>query len=371
MIRMTLPALFGLGFGGALPAFAQDTATTAPDAQTEAIIAAAEAFLATLFDEERQAVLFPWEDDAQRVNWSNFPSGIFERAGVRWGDMDEAQREALTSLLGTVLSEDGLRTVQEQMLADDVLKAEEAGSAGQPPAGAPSQDDADGGAPEGGAGGPPGDLIFGSDEYFVSFVGEPSATQPWMLQFGGHHLGINATVVCPNVTLSPSLTGGQPVRFTWEGEEVDIVVDEVTAAGALLDSLNNARRKAAVGSDTRIDLVLGPGKDGMILEPEGLPAAEMTPEQQALLLALVEARLGMLSADDLAPAMAEIEANLDETSFAWFGPADDPASAYWRVVGPTVILEFSPQEMGGDPANHLHNIYRDPTNEYGAAWVSE
>ena len=375
MTRMTFPVLLGLALGSAWPAFAQDTVTVPnPDGQTEAIVTAAEAFFATLSEEEREAVLFAWEDDAQRVNWSNFPTGIFQRAGLRWGDLDEAQHQTLTDLLGTVLSEDGLQMVQEQMLADEVLKQQEAEGGGQPPAGPSPGGDGDGppaGAPPGGrGGGPQGDLIFGSDEYYVSFLGEPSDAEPWMLQFGRHHLGINATVVGADVTLSPSLTGGQPVRFTWEGEEIDIVVDEVTAAGTLLGSLDEAQREAAVVSDTRIDLVLGPGKDGMTLEPEGLSAAEMTPEQRDLLLALIEARLGMLNADDLAPAMAEIEANLSETSFAWFGPADDPASAYWRVVGPTVILEYSPQEMGGDPSNHLHNMYRDPTNEYGAAWVS-
>ena len=95
---------------------------------------------------------------------------------------------------------------------------------------------------------------------------------------------------------------------------------------------------------------------------------DLTDDQRRLLLALIEARLGMLNADDLAATMAPIEANLDATAFAWFGP-EDAASAYWRIVGPTLTLEFSPQEMGGDPANHLHNMYRDPTNDYGAAWT--
>jgi hypothetical protein len=109
----------------------------------------------------------------------------------------------------------------------------------------------------------------------------------------------------------------------------------------------------------------------MVLQPEGLAGSAMSDEQKTLLLALVEARLGMLNADDLSARMAEIEADLDETFFAWWGPVNDPGSSYWRVTGPTLILEFSPQEMGGDPSQHLHNMYRDPTNEYGAAWVPE
>lgn len=114
----------------------------------------------------------------------------------------------------------------------------------------------------------------------------------------------------------------------------------------------------------------GRARTGRCWSPRASRPPDMTPDQQVLLLALVEARLGMLSEEDLAPAMAAIEAGLPETSFAWFGPTGDPASAYWRVVGPTVILEFSPQEMGGDPSNRLHNIYRVPTNEHGAAWAA-
>lgn len=339
----------------AAPADAQ--ANVQADAQSEAIVAAAEAFLGTLDDAGREAVLFDWSDSEQRANWSNFPTGIFQRAGLRWGDMTEAQREALTALLGTVLSEDGLRMVREQMAADEVLKEQEGGG-----------DGGGGGFLSRLFGGGPGNLIFGSDEYYVSFVGEPSTSSPWTLQFGGHHLGLNATVVGPHVTLAPSLTGGQPVRFTLDGQAIDIVVDEVTAAGALLESLSDDHWAEAVRSTERADLVLGPGKDGLMLQPEGVMGSELSADQKALLLGLIEARLGMLNADDLAVAMALIEANLDETSFAWFGP-EDPASAYWRVVGPTVVLEFSPQEMGGDPSNHLHNMYRDPTNDYGAAWA--
>jgi hypothetical protein len=31
------------------------------------------------------------------------------------------------------------------------------------------------------------------------------------------------------------------------------------------------------------------------------------------------------------------------------------------------VIEYSPQSMGGDATMHIHGIYRDPTNDYGAA----
>ena len=147
-------------------------------------------------------------------------------------------------------------------------------------------------------GGPPagGDPGFGADNYFVAFLGAPSATAPWMLQFGGHHLAINATVVGPNLTLSPSLTGGQPTRYMKDGKPIYIVETEVKQANAVLASLTPDQRKRAVVSPQRIDLVLGPGHDGQALQPEGVPVSSMTEAQKAQLLKLVEARLGILNA---------------------------------------------------------------------------
>ncbi len=77
----------------------------------------------------------------------------------------------------------------------------------------------------------------------------------------------------------------------------------------------------------------------------------------------------MLNADDLAAAMAPVEPYLDQTFFAWWGPTTPGEPAFFRITGPTVLIEFSPEDNDGDASNHAHNIYRDPTNEYGAAWT--
>lgn len=310
------------------------------DAQTVKVVSAANAFLATLSAAEKAKVTFTFTDAAQRVRWSNFPTGIFQRVGLRWGDMSAAQRTALTTLLGTVLSADGLRMTQQQMEADEVLKA------------------------QGG-----GNLIFGQAEYYVAFLGTPSTTTAWTLQFGGHHLAINATVVGSNITLAPSLTGGQPVKYTLNGKTVYIVEQEVKDAYAMVNSLDATQRSKAVLGTKNIDLVLGPGQDGKKLAAEGLAGSAMTAAQKTQLLELIKSRLGALNADDLAPKMAEIEKNLNSTYFAWYGPITAGGVAYYRVTGPTVLIEFSPQSMGGDATNHIHSMYRDPTNDYGSSWT--
>lgn len=149
---------------------------------------------------------------------------------------------------------------------------------------------------------------------------------------------------------------------------IEKVPQEIKDAGALLGSLSAAQKARAIVSTQSIDLVLGPGQDGKTLQPEGLSAAAMTAAQQAALLKLIQDRLGILNADDLNAKMTEIRRNLAKTTFAWYGPTNGSA-AYYRVTAPTAIIEFSPQSMGGDATNHLHNMYRDPSNDYGAAWT--
>jgi hypothetical protein len=326
----------------------------APEARTAKIVAHADAFLASLNPDQKKKASFAFNDAAQRARWSNFPQGIFQRVGLRTGDMTADQRAKLDSLLDAILSPYGMQMVREQMGADDQLKA----------------DPGSGGGPRGGGGPGGGGPGFGSDNYYVAFLGRPSATAPWMLQFGGHHLAINVTVAGPRLTLSPSLTGGQPIKYVKDGKPVWIVETEVKQANAMLASLDAGQKKRAVLSPQRIDLVLGPGEDGRTMMPEGLPGSAMTAAQKAQLLALIQARLGILNDETLASTLAPIRKNLDQTWFAWYGPTADAGSAYFRVSAPTLVLEFSPQGTFGDPANHLHNMYRDPTNDYGAAWTS-
>ena len=313
------------------------------DAQTTAIVAAATGFMATLDDTQRDTVQYDWGDTTQRTNWSNLPIDMVPRGGLAWGDMTDVQRAGVTALLATVLSPDGMLMVQHQMAADQFLADN----------------------PEGGP-----NLTFGAAHYYISFLGEPSETTLWTLQFGGHHLAINATIAGADVTLAPSLTGGQPLRLTIDGSEVWIVEAEVTAAQALIDSLTETQRTTAVQAETPIDLVLGPGEDGKSADPAGLPGSAMTPAQKDLFRALTTTRLGLLNADDQAAALAAQELTLDQTFFGFWGDVADVSNAYWRVTGPGVVSEFSGQDMGGSRADHAHNMWRVPGNDYGALWAA-
>jgi hypothetical protein len=181
------------------PSRAQQTAATAD------IVRAANTFLSSLNAEQRQKVIYAFDDAKQRARWSNFPTGFVPRGGISLKQMSPAQRDAAMKMMATVLSPMGIEKVNEIRQADDDFKAN--GShrgprgGGPPPSGGPGR-----------PGGPPlsSDNLFGSDLYYISSLGKPSTTDPWMLQFGGHHLALNITIVGSQGILTPTLTGAQP-----------------------------------------------------------------------------------------------------------------------------------------------------------------
>ena len=63
--------------------------------------------------------------------------------------------------------------------------------------------------------------------------------------------------------------------------------------------------------------------------------------------------------------MDEIKKNVGETWFAWSGPIEKGSAAYFRIQGPTLVIEYAPQNS----VDHIHTIYRDPTNDYGAKFA--
>ena len=168
-------------------------------------VAAAKALLATLDDAGRAKVNFDFNSD-QKSKWSNFPTGIYQRNGLRMGDLSPVQREAVMKLLAVALSKQGLQKVKDIMEGDEALKTSGMGPGGGrgPFGGVPPN----GGPPPGGGRGPGGGkLMFSRDEYYLAFLGAPSLTEPWMIQYGGHHLAINVTVAGKANVLTPSQIG--------------------------------------------------------------------------------------------------------------------------------------------------------------------
>jgi hypothetical protein len=345
----TVATIAGLGVfvvaAARVPNERTTAAAQAPAADaTGRIVASAQAFLATLDERGRTNVQFPF-DSPQKTRWSNLPTGIFPRAGLRLGDLTPAQRAAAMTLLSTAFSKDGYRKVMEIVGGDEVLRTKAGGRQG--------------GGPGGGSGG----VTFGQDEYYLAFVGAPSASTPWILQFGGHHLAINLTLTARRATLAPSHTAAQPATYTLEGRTIRPLGNESDRAFALMATLDDAQRKQAVLGYAVSDLVLGPGQDGRAIQPEGLRASALSASQQTMLVDIAREWAGIAADALAAPRVDEIRARLAETWFAWSGPTTPGSAAYFRIQGPTLVIEYAPQRG----IDHIHTIYRDPTNDYGAS----
>jgi hypothetical protein len=311
-------------------------------AQTETarIASAANSFLSKLDQKQRQSMLFAFDDEKQRARWSNLPTSMVRRAGLSMGELSAPQRSAALALMSSVLSRRGFEKVQEIMEADEVLKTNERKNP-----------------------------IFGKDLYYISILGTPSERTPWMLQFGGHHLALNITIAGERGVLTPTLTGAQPALYTINGKTVRPLGQESDKAFALLNALDEAQRKQAILNYRVADLVLGPGQDGKTIQPEGLKASAMNEHQREMLLDLISEWAGIVHESAAAARMAEIKAGIDDTWFAWSGSSSVTpgrnGTAYYRIQGPNLVIEYAPQPLGGDPSMHIHTMYRDPANDYG------
>jgi hypothetical protein len=319
--------------------------TAAAQTPTARIVSAANQFLATLDQHQKDSVLFSFTDEAQRKRWSNLPVGIVQRGGLTTGSLNETQRAAALKLLAAALSKRGYEKVQQIVEADEVLKTQS------------------------GRGGRGGNVRFGKDLFFISILGVPSEKEPWMLQFGGHHLAVNVTINGARGILTPTLTGAQPALYTVNGKTVRPLGQESDRALALLNSLNDEQRKQAILTYRVADLVLGPGQDGKVIQPEGLKGSSMSEAQRAAMLDVINEWSSIVHESAAAARLAELKAELNDTWFAWSGPTTAAPGqnivAYYRIQGPKLVIEYAPQPLGGDPSLHVHTMYRDPTNDYG------
>lgn len=289
------------------------------------------AFLESLDAEQRGKALLEF-DSAKKPSWSNLPVTFVPRNGLRLGELTKPQRAAALNALASVLSKEGYQKVIDIMDADDQLVKDKANK-----------------------------MQFGTEHFYLAVFGKPSATKPWMLQFGGHHLGINVTIVGKEAVLTPSHTGTQPDSFTRDGKTVRPLGPENDLAFKLVNMLDAEQKKKAVLGEKPKNLVLGPGQDGKTIPPEGLKCADLKDDQRATLLDLIGAYVHVLPKDAAARRMAALKATVDETYFAWYGPTTNGSPAYYRIQGPKLLIEYAPQ--GG--TNHIHTIIRDPSNDYG------
>lgn len=342
--RMWKALILSIVAGGAIGT-ARSVQAPAPDATARAV-KAAEMFLSTL-DERQRAKANIDLNEQTRIVWSNLPTGskmqvgATERNGLKLGDMTPPQEKAALALLSATLSAEGYEKALAVVGADQVLEdlAAAKRAPGQP-------------------------VRFGRVEYYLAILGKASTTGTWMLQFGGHHLAINVTFAGRQRVLAPTHTGTQPATYSLDGKTIRPLGDENDKAFALINALTAEQQKQAVLSFEVRNLVLGPGVDGKMIEPEGVRASTFTPAQRGMLLDLAREWVEILDADASAAKMKEVESTFADTYFAWAGPTTNGKGAYFRIQGPALFIEYAPQGRADANTEHIHTIYREPSNDY-------
>lgn len=374
MLRLTTLALLGgLALTGCTAATSAttdgDTSSTATisDAAAEATTSesgstaetisataeAAEAFLATLSEEQRETVLYDYDDETKTTSWSNFPVSFVERAGLNLTDLTAEQQTAAMAVLEALLSDEGYATVTGIIGGDEFLA--ENSSATEETLG----------------------------QYSIAFFGDPSDTGAWEVQFGGHHLGINATLdgTAGDITFAPTHLGSQPAVYTDEdGNEVQPLAGMYETAFAFYDSLTDEQKAQLYQGEEVGNLVCAPGDTCDYPTGTGISGADLNDEQKDLLLDVIANWVGLSDQETTATALAEIEATLDQTYVNWSG-----ATVYdmtqgdgisFQISGPDVYIEFANQQgsAGADVDGyvtsgwgHIHTIYRDPSEDYAGS----
>jgi hypothetical protein len=326
------------------PAAADDPQEKKSGAPTPRAVAAADKFLGALSPAEREKATYEFAS-AKKSSWSNLPVSFVPRNGVRLGDLTKEQRTLAMGVVAAVLSNGGYQKVVDIMDGDQKLAENaEKGKGGR------------------GGRGP----LFGADQYYLAVFGKPSEKDPWMVQFGGHHLGVNVTVIGKHFVLTPTHTGAQPSLFQRGGKDVRPLGSENAAGFKLVNALDEKQRgQAILGNRPQQELLLGPGRDGRKIDPEGVKGSALSAGQQAMLLDLIGAWVNIVEPGAAAARMAEIKDQIGETYFAWKGPITEGSAAYFRVQGPTVVIEYAPQGS----TDHIHTVVRNPKDDYGAGLI--
>ncbi|HET9361281.1 MAG TPA: DUF3500 domain-containing protein [Vicinamibacterales bacterium] len=302
---------------------------------------AAERFLASLTPEQRQQATFAF-DSAERLRWHFVPQ--FERNGLMVKAMTEPQRKAAHELLKTGLSDRGYTTYTQIMQLESILRETEKGS------------------------GP----VRDPENYRFSIFGTPAAKGTWGWRVEFHHISLHFSVVNGTaISSTPSFAGANPAEVR-EGPQkghrtLGLLED---TARTLVTALDAGQRKTAIFNEVALnDIVTGNTLDINPLSPAGLPAFAMTPAQREMLSKVLDAYAGLMAPEIAADRMAKIKiAGMDNITFAWAGSIERGQRHYYRVQGPTFLIEFDNSQNNG---NHVHSIWRDFRGDFGRDLLRE
>ena len=312
---------------------AQRSASVAANMST-----AATGFLAALTPEQRQKASFAL-DAQERLRWNFIPTEAFPRNGLVLKEMTEPQRKLAHALLRSALSDRGYQTYTDIIALENVLRVIEVG----------------------------GKFERDPEKYFFSIFGTPSPTGTWGWRVEGHHISLHFSVLNGKaVSSTPTFAGSNPaeVRIEHPQKGKRVLAQLEDTGRALVMALDATQRTTAtINATAPNEIVTNNQNDIKPLAPEGIKVSAMNAAQRDLLMKVIDAYAGLMTADIAADRMAKIKAGgIENIAFAWAGPVERGQKHYYRVQGPTFLIEFDNTQNDG---NHVHSIWRDFAGDFG------
>ncbi len=330
----TRAILLALAVSGCGPDGPRDSAAAAAsDATTPP--ATVQTFISTLSNSQRAVASFPF-DDPERINWAYVPQS---RRGLALGSMNAEQRDAAFALLGTGLSRSGITLAHGVIELEGIL---------------------------GGIEGFPWYPRRDRDHYYMTVFTPPAGTHPPGWRFEGHHLSVNVTDLGPHGQIvAPLFMGANPARVP-SGPRAGfrLLAAEQDVAFELLNMLDPRQRtRATISAQTFGDVVTRSDPTVKPMAFAGLSAADMTAGQKGRLLGLLEVYARRMAVSSAQAQLKRInDAGFDRLHFAWAGAHQPGEPHYYRIHGPTVLVEYDNSQGG---ANHIHTVWRDLENDFG------
>jgi hypothetical protein len=328
-------------------------AAPASERAAGAMASAATQLLDSLSAEQRQQAAFAF-DSAERLKWHFIPTDMFPRNGLTLKAMSEPQRKLAHNLLKTGLSQRGYLTATQIIDLETILGAIEAEARAAAPAGRGQA------------------MVRDSERYFFSLFGTPSPRGAWGWRVEGHHISLHFTVV------NGSLIAGSPTFFGVNPAEVRsgpraglrILGEHEDASRALLMALDAPRRaKAVINPVAPTDILTMNQMPINPLTPSGILVGELAANQRDLLMKLIELYASATTEDVAADRMARLrKAGIEKIGFAWAGEAERGKKHYYRIQGPTFLIEHDNTQNDG---NHVHSVWRDFQGDFGRDLLRE
>jgi len=300
---------------------------------------AAGRFLDSLSPELRTKAAVAFDAKA-REDWHYVPR---QRDGVEFGEMNEKQRIVARELMRSALSSRGMNKVEEIMLLDAVLKEMEQG--------APVRRD--------------------PLAYTIAVYGTPGTGKPWGWRIEGHHVSLNFTGASGGTAVTPAFLGANPAEVRQGARAgVRVLAAEEDLARELLRSLDEVQRKEAVIGETAPgDILSSPGRSLDEVTTTGLAVSAMNAAQRGLVERLLEEYAGNLRHELASHELERIRAaGIEKIRFAWMGGAERGTPHYYRLGGPTFIIEYDNTQ---NDANHVHTVWHDRERDFGHDLLKE